>query len=249
MESVFKICKIAGCGISVIGLEQDSNYYLSSEQVSTRNYTWEQTVTLNALFMIDSKEEETLESHEVVPHTDIDSVDFELNKDGLYKVKHIIIPTQIWYEYVLARDPLSLDEYSAIYFFDTTQEKFCKAVSGNVYEVCLEEILEVNNETTTLIESTNYGFELCHLKDCFFKICKNLLENLPCECTNAKDFKQDILNRDIIWMVINVVTYLIQKQQYYKAQSILEQVETCWGICGSLDKQINGGGSNCGCTQ
>ena len=249
MESVFKICKIADCGISIIGLESDSGYYLSSEQVSTRNYTWEQTVSLNVIINIDSKEEETLTAYEIVPHTDIDSVDFELAKDGLYKVRHFIVPTQDWLNYVLDRDVTALDAYSIVYYFNTVDEKFYKYLNGNIEEVPLEEILEANTNDTTLIDSVNYGFELCHLKDCFFKICKNLLENLPCECINAKDFKQDILNRDIIWMAINVITYLIQKQQYYKAQSILEQIEICWGICGSLNKQIIGGGSDCGCGQ
>lgn len=247
MESVFKICKLADCGISVVGLEQDSGYYLQQEQVSTRNYTWEQTVTLNILLNIDSKEEETLAAYEVVPHTDIDSLDFELNKDGLYKVRHIIVPTQEWYEFVSERDQLAFDEYSIVYFFNLEDEKFYKKVRSVVQEVSIDEILEANLENTTLVESTNYGFEMCHLKECFFKLCKYLLENLPCECTTAKDFKQDILNRDIIWMAINTIMYLVQKQQYYKAQDIIERIETCWGICGSLDKQISGGGTGCGC--
>ena len=49
-------------------------------------------------------------------------------------------------------------------------------------------------------------------------------------------------------MALNTIQYLLQKEQYFKAQDILEQIDTCWGICGKLDKKVNLGGYDCGCT-
>ena len=245
MNSIFKICSTGDCAVSIVGLEQDSSQYLTERQVSIRNYTWNDTVTLNVVIKVSSKEEDTFEDYEVVPHTDIDSDEFTLQKDGLYKVLHIIVPTKEWMNYVRERDESHFDDYSLVYFF--SNDKFYKFSLGTIEEVSVNEIIEANLDETTCIKNERYTFNLCHLKECFFKLCKYLLDNLPCECTNAKDFKQDILNRDIIWMALNVIQYLLQREQYFKAQSILEQIDTCWGICGNLDKKTILGGYDCGC--
>lgn len=247
MNSIFKICNAGNCKISIVGLEQDSSQYLEQRQVSIRNYTWEDTVSLNVIYKVDSKQEEVLESYDIVPHTDIDSLDVLLEKDGLYKVLHIIVPTYEWFQYVSERDLSHFENYSLTYFFNTTNETFYKISQGQVEEVPLAEIIEANLNDSNLISSERYTFGMCHINECFFKICKKLLENLPCECINTDNFKQDILNRDIIWMAINTINYLLQQENYFKAQNIIEQIDTCWGICGNLDSQLNKGGCNCGC--
>lgn len=57
-----------------------------------------------------------------------------------------------------------------------------------------------------------------------------------------------IYNRDIIWMAINVIKYLIELGQYYEAQRVLEDITQCGGICKDVmvDKNTIGGGG-CGC--
>jgi len=48
-----------------------------------RNYTFEQTVTLNTVIGLDSKENETFEQSSIVPHIDIDIDEITMNTDGL----------------------------------------------------------------------------------------------------------------------------------------------------------------------
>ena len=127
------------------------------------------------------------------------------------------MPTNEWFNYVKERDINHFDEYSIVYFFDLETERFFKYNKGVLSTIEIQEILEVNIEATNLVESISYTFEMCHIKECFFKLCKHLLENMPCECVNAKDFSDEILNRDIIWMAINVIVYLLEQRQYYKA--------------------------------
>jgi hypothetical protein len=93
MEAQCSICKHGTCGIQVSGLERDSNQYLDQDQVSFRNYTFEKSATLNIVIAIASDETETVESHSLVPHTDLDIDYITLEKDGLKRVEHIIIPT------------------------------------------------------------------------------------------------------------------------------------------------------------
>lgn len=251
MQAKFSICKKGTCGIQVSGLEKDSDFYLDSPEVSTRNYTFEHTATLNAVIAIDSNEEETLESYSLVPHIDIDIDEITLGKDGLKRVEHIIIPTQEWLMYVRDMDETALDNYTNGVYFIGTEDKFYKYRYGTITEVPLEEILEINQEGTTLIKTSLHTFELCHLEECFFKLCMYLLENMPCTdpCFNdkAKGFTSEILNRDIIWMALNAIKYCIEQQQFYRAQKILERVETCWGICRDLDNVNSTQYKGCGC--
>lgn len=248
MEANFTICKKGTCGIQVSGLERDTDQYLDVEQVSFRNYTFQQSATINVITSISSDETETLESYSLVPHIDIDIDEITLEKDGLKRVDHIIIPTQEWFNYVYQLDESSLDLYTGGIYFIGNEDKFFKFTQGNIVEVPIQEIVEVNQTNTTLIKSSLHTFELCHLRECFFQLCMYLLNNMPCAdpCFDASNFKGDILNRDIIWMVINAIEYCIEMQQFYRAQKLLERVETCWGICRDLNS-INSTYKGCGC--
>ena len=130
MEARFSICKKGTCGIQVSGLEKDSDQYLDQEQVSFRNYTFEQSATLNIIIAISSDETETLESYSLVPHIDIDVDEITLKKDGLKKVQHIIIPTKEWFDYIYQMDESSLDSYVNGIYFLGDDDKFFKYKYG-----------------------------------------------------------------------------------------------------------------------
>ena len=69
MDSVFKICKKGACGITITGLERDNDEYLNEADeitVSTRNYAYSQTVTLNAITSIKSSGDEVTQKYDVV---------------------------------------------------------------------------------------------------------------------------------------------------------------------------------------
>lgn len=251
MEAKFSICKKNACGIQVSGLERDSDQYLDSPQVSFRNYTFEQSATVNVITSISSDETETFEFFSLVPHIDIDIDNMTLEKDGLIKVDHIIIPTYEWFNYVRQMDEISFDDYTNGVYFLGEDDNFYKYKTGNITQVDIKEIIEVNTTDTTLIKATLHTFELCHLEECFFRLCMYLLNNMPCTdpcfTTKMKGFAGEILNRDIIWMALNAIKYCIEQQQFYRAQKILERVETCWGICRDLDNINSTQYKGCGC--
>lgn len=71
MDSVFKICKKGACGITITGLERDNDEYLNETDeitVSTRNYAYSQTVTLNAITSIKSSGDEVTQKYDIVEH-------------------------------------------------------------------------------------------------------------------------------------------------------------------------------------
>jgi len=94
MDSVFKLTKSGTCGIIVDGLEHDNSEYLETNIVCTRNYTFAQSATLNAVTSIKYDGTTKTEFAQVVEHLEIDSASFVLPQDGLYEIAHIIIPTE-----------------------------------------------------------------------------------------------------------------------------------------------------------
>jgi hypothetical protein len=250
MDSVFKVCKQGTCGISITGLENDNNEYLTDETtVSIRNYTFLQSATINAITSIKSDLTETLDTYGVVTHETgvVDESDFDMSTDGLYKVTHIILPTDTWLTLAISKNGIST--YTLIYYYDTTAKVIKKYTSGVSTEVTIDELLEVNaSDTTTIIRADKNTFCLCRLNQCFYKLCKALFSSLPSKCYNKLDEnKSMIYNRDIIWMAINIIKYLIEQSQYYEAQRILEEVTQCGSICNNIIVDKNSGGG-CGCS-
>lgn len=262
MDSIFNICKSGACGITITGLEKDNDEYLSEDTdivISTRNYAYSHSVTIDAITSITSDGIETLKANEIVLHNTegIDEATIEMPIDGLYEVTHIILPTEVWLQYVLDRDVTALTAYNLIYYYNTVSEVFMKYIDGISTEVTLTEILAVNavppvdvtEKTSTIIRSDKNTFCTCYLNECFYTVCKNLLTILPNTCTNKlNDLKLPIYNRDILWMALNVIKYLIELQQYFEAQRILENISQCSGLCSTTTLSTNGGGISCGCS-
>ena len=259
MDSIFKISKKGLCGITVTGLELDNDEYLNEDNVliSTRNYTYTQSVTINVLKSINAQQEETVRDTKVVLHKVdcIDESDFEMEVDGLHSIIHIILPTQDWLNNVLTHSPESLDSYYGVYFYNTNTNTYMKYENGQSVLTSLEEILEINalppasinDLTTTIIKNSKSTFCLCKIRDCFYQICRKLLEAYPVKCPDKSD---DIATwqyyRDILWMAINTIKYLLEKEQFYEAQRILQEINYCGSICGNTAKKVN---SSCGCSQ
>ena len=207
MDSIFKISKSGIYGILVEGLEKDNGEYLNEETdilISTRNYAYSHTVTLNTLTSISSDGTETFDTYSVNEHctTCIDSSEFILSKDGLYGIAHIIIPTKVWLDHVIERDLLAFNEYSVVYYYDN--EKFYKYLNGVSTEVLLSEILsangsapvDINQKSTTLIRSDKNTFIMCYINECFNGVCKEVLRLVPLKCSTQESFDfKSLFNR------------------------------------------------------
>lgn len=259
MNSVFKLCKREKCSITITGLEEENEEYLfDSTIISTRAYTYDQSVTLNALYTLSSKEEETLINTAINIHKEnaIDESTFKMPIDGTYKVAHIIVPTEEWLDYVLKRDPSALDVYSSVYFYSFKLNSFAKYNKKleQITAADINELLEINacppqdvgDLTTTIIKEEKITFNLCYIQECYYLLCKNLFNVLLERCAVNKTNKMDIFNRDFIWMSINIIKYLLEKGQYFEAQRILEKITNCGTICRQVLKE-NKIISDCGC--
>lgn len=258
MEALFKISKINIYNLLVEGLEKDNSEYIdpvTGTPTAVRSYLYTDSITLNTLTSITSGGEETLIDSQVIDHTkyQVDSTEFVVKKDGLYGVSHIILPSQIWLDYIKNTDASVLNMYSIVYYYNTVTNKFYKDINGVSTEVQLSEILSadytepaVGEKGTTIIRADKNTFVMTYLNGCFNSICKSLLTSLPKSC-NRNSLSSQIFNRDILWMAINVIKYCLDTSQLYEAQRYLEEVTRCSNWCdGSFNiNLINSSG--CGC--
>ena len=247
MNSVFQVCKYGECGFKITGLELTNNEYLADEtKTSLKTYPFSQSVTLNALTTIKFDGTETIDKYGIVLHeAQIDEATYETSSDGLYKITHIILPTQVWL--TLAESLNALGIYTNIYYYNTTTSKFMKYSDSSTQEVSINEILEINaTDTTTIVRTDKNTFCLCRLQQCYYDKIANLLNILP-TCKNNNN--QDIYIRDLIWMGINAIKYCIDLGQYYKAQEILEEISGCRGLCSITSTSTNSNYIGCGCNK
>ncbi len=256
MKAEIEICQKEGCGIVVTGQEVLNGEYSESTSTNAGEYTYLETLAINALYKVNSEEEETLInviiSNHALEEVDghyyevPDSTSFTLDEDGLYKIVHIIVPTKTWiqnYKEISGEYP---DSSENIYVSDGTFTYLFK--DGNYTTVGINDLINARSEDLTqcnLVYCEQYTFTLCNLDKCLFKICSKLLkEYCPIECTN--NIESDlVLKRDILWMTKNVIGYLLEEDKFLEAQRIMENFNTCNSFCDNNNN--NNGGTGCGC--
>lgn len=252
----FKICKKGDCGITIT----DLNEYLDTSILTIAGdiyYTFDESASVNAIVSITYDNTRTLVDSDITKHETStndqtgetvnvnDESELTFGVDGLYEVVHIVLPNQKYMEKYT-----DIEGYfpNGIYYVNDETKKIYKYGSPEEVDVAL--LVELNEAGTTINKEIKNTFSLCRLQDCFYNLCKELLNNL-CSINNCKSteiYHQDILNRDIIWMALNVIKYAIDSGQYLEAQRLLENITGCGNICGKFET-TNLNSSGCGCNR
>lgn len=225
--------------IIVNDLSKEYGQYLG-ENVTEKvydKYKYSECNTLNAILKVTTNTitviDVLLDDHS----TDIDSSSFKVVDDGYYVVEHIIIPTMNW---VMKYDDIS-DNFDTVY--TTDGEKVYKYINNEFQECTVKEIIEVNPYNTTLKKCKLDIIYVGNLQQCYFNYCNEIFNKALTKCSVPSD--DIIYARDFIWMTINIIDYLVCKKQYLEAGRIIENFESCNGLCKSNKKtKFN----NCGCS-
>lgn len=149
-----------------------------------------------------------------------DEVIFTIAKDGYYTLCSIKITT---------------DENSKYFYKE-----------GNIYFknniISLQELIELNPAYTGVSIVYDQYFQICKLKKCYIKICQEIFEQRApsSRCLSSNVDKNLIYKRDLIWMAINIIGYMVEFGQFEEAQRLLNNIGGCNGLC---DEPIGG----CGC--
>lgn len=158
----------------------------------------------------------------IIKDNRFDDVSFNTEGDGYYTITKLTVP---------------LDKENPYYYNDG---KFYH----NGEEITLQQLLEINPNTTGLEIDYIHYFSICNLKKCFIAMCQQIFEQQSSICNKNNVDSFLIYKRDLLWSAINVINYLVDMQQYEEAQSILEQMTECNGLCPPQTGKVN-----CGCSK
>lgn len=177
-------------------------------------------------------------SHSTEPEYNSIPTDF----DGWFTMEYIVIPTKDWFD----KSSQFLQNYDTVYYSDGV--KIYKYFQEESSESSIEELFERNIEGTTISKLVEDFVSICYLKRCFINICKEIFDKRGFSKCKPKGDLEDVLiyNRDLVWMTINVVSYLAEFGQLEEAQRLLEKIEgECNGICKFYNRDTAKVG--CGC--
>ena len=225
-------------------MEKENQQYSVDSTKDT--YSYEDSVSLNVLVPVNKNGEDELpyDQYEIIEHTGEDKSIFTFPKDGLFKIVHAIIPTKAWYN---ENKPTG----THIYFYHKDPEweegKFYKIdkIDG-MQEVSIQDIISPNwnsgSDSTkcTIYKGVQYTFNICNTEKCFYDFTQDYLNNI-CNCdkdSNSRD-------RDIVFMSMHVLKYLIDLGRYFEAQELVEKLHGCTGICKM--NTLTSNSSGCGC--
>lgn len=244
MKPIFKICKTGSDSIKVVGLELDDHQYSDTLVDQTGTFRYTDTVTINILESLNQNEKVIDLKYDINEHKqdDIeDASDFEFPRDGIYRIHHIILPTLDWYNEVLG-NRFNLNDYEEIYVYDNGL--VFKMTDSGFKIINIEDIPFINPcLESTLTSDIQYTFSTAQLQECYYKFCKNYFNTI---CNTCDEDTTLIKNRDLLWMSINIIRYLLDLGRLFEAQKIVEKLNKCSGICHNTKRKITNVG--CGCS-
>lgn len=227
--------------ILIIDNAKEHNQYIPEDVdvvTSFDKYKYNDSATLNIITKINLSGNEFIK-YSINDHTSsLDDAIFNINEDGYYIIKHIILPNKHWWN--TASDDYK-NYYDTIYILEN--DKVYKLINTEFIEISIETLLQEDFSKSTIKQCDVDLFFIGNLQQCYINRCKNILNDVLYECPTKSD---DTQIRDILWMTINVLNYLIDFKQYEEAQRILENFNKCGRYCNPQKPKNK---INCGCSK
>lgn len=246
MELKIHICANESCKVTIQDLTTD----YQDEGNTNSNYgkfRYSDTVSIDVL------QHNKVESTELqIPvfslhGTKVEPITLPVGFDGWFKVQHIILPTEQWFERELAKGSTSiLRLYSGVYY--TNGKNIYKYYNGQSTTVPLEEIVERNVEGTTISRCSQDYVSICFLRKCYINLCQQIFNARAFDkCWNKNKIDCELIfKRDMVWMAINVIKYMVEFNQLAEAARLLERIQGCNGLCMSQHSKSMSSGCGCG---
>lgn len=187
-------------------------------------------------------------------HTEDNLVQMPINIDGWFSVIAFVIPTLEWFKNC---DEAILNLYDLIYFTDgVTIYKYIPSLKEDPIAVPLDELLEINHKAhgNTVYRAEKDYVSICFLRKCYINLCNQILNNRGfSSCWSKSKIDSELIyKRDLVWMAINVITYLTETHSdcnptLSEVERIIENINGCNGLCTSASIKLNK--YDCGCSR
>lgn len=208
-------------------------------------FLYDESVTINVL-VLEKKNNPSLTAITFNTHTtsELDEVHLQLGEDGLYNLIHIVVPTYDWY--IRNKKLGTLSKYKQIFVSDG--KNLLKITENGLEQFDpLELVAHYGIYQTTIYGCQEFFFSTCFLYKCYINLCqmilnynnpykdsefnsKTLLDLINCGDVD-EELKDYIYRRNFVWSTINVINYLVEDNKLEEAEEILEDIQSCRGLC------------------
>lgn len=169
-----------------------------------------------------------------------------VNFDSWYTVYYIVLPTKNW----VYQNQVIADLFSLVFYIENN--KIYQYSKQGVDEELLDyselihyaDLIDVKHNIS--IASQDF-MSICFLQKCYVNLCQQIFKDKNfVRCSNKVDHNLSY-TRDLVWMALNVIKYMVEMNQLFEAQRILEIIYSCNGICKNGNSKFYE--SNCGCSK
>ena len=247
MKLTFETCTNPNCSVIVYDkTEVGGSGYLPESSTSTVKGRFKKSDTI-AIGVVVNNKTTGPEAHTPTFSKGEDQVKLNVKFDGWFEVQYIVLPSKEWFEKEQAKEKGSaLDLYDTVYFSDGFS--IGKYHNGQVSGSDITEITEVNINGTTLSREKEDMVSICFLKRCYVSLCQQIWNDRgfsPC-WSKTKISSELIFKRDVVWMTINTIKYMVEFNQLAEAQRLIENIGGCNGLC--KEEFNRTADSPCGCS-
>ena len=245
MELNINVTTSDNCKIMV----SDISTYLAEDFSGTVKGKFKYSDTVSIDVLQHNKTTETVYRDPVyTKHDTLQPINIPVEFDGWFDVIHLVLPSIEWFNREINKSEGSaLGLYDLVYFSDGID--IYKYLDGNVSQVTINEVLEVNPINTTISKTNREYVSICFLRKCYINLCQQIFEDRGfSRCWNKNKVDSELIyKRDLVWMAINVIKYLTECEQLAEVERIIETIQGCNGLCVSsnLTSKTNG----CGCSK
>ena len=238
---MFKIKQSCNCNLVIT---DTSNCYYDNSSEEFMKFTYEDTITLD-IVTLEKTDGPRLLAVVYTTHEkgkNLNEVNLPLGNDGLININHIIIPTVSLYNKQKNKEHNTLNKYKNIYVSDG--KRLYKLENKHLNEIDPINLI-INDwfDETTIFKSQQFLFLTCYLTKCYVNLCNQVIKELAKnknaknghysgECSNVNNEAKDLIyNKDLVYITLNVINYLTQDCLFEEAEQILENIQSCKGIC------------------
>lgn len=245
MELNINVTTSDSCKIIV----SDISTYLAEDFSGTVKGKFKYSDTVSIDVLQHNKTTETVYRDPIyTKHDTLQPINIPVEFDGWFDVIHLVLPSIEWFNKEIDKSEGSaLGLYDLVYFSDGID--IYKYLDGNVSQVTINEVLEVNPINTTISKTNRDYISICFLRKCYINLCQQIFEDRGfSHCWNKNKVDSELIyKRDLVWMAINVIKYLTECEQLAEVERIIETIQGCNGLCVSsnLTSKTNG----CGCSK
>lgn len=177
-------------------------------------------------------------------HTYQYSFSYPIIKDAVYNIYGIEFPDK----------SVDVTRYSYIYYLeDNVIKKYITSTSQILPndEVTEDTILKEITLLESIPEGEKQSLTLVSIENmikCYINYCKEIFKTrTSSNCFSANTISSELIyKRDLVWMAINIIKYLIEGKLYLEIQRIISLLEGCNGLC---NNNINSKYNGCGCSK